>query len=184
MLRTHIDARSAQQSDAAAYASRLTSSVDDHGLGLFLDDPVLGFGQSLRDDARGEVTDVAAGEDPLPVALFEPAKVMMAMLPSGLRRSRSKRLSEPLYPWLPIIRVDEKHAAHVDLTEPVLVACVADIGTTMLIDGWHRLYRAQTEGLTHLPCRVIDEERELQARVLGGRKRRPGNRTPADSVVP
>ncbi|MDG4857078.1 hypothetical protein P8605_02705 [Streptomyces sp. T-3] len=79
--------------------------------------------------------------------------------------------AEPLFRWLPLISVDVRHAAQVSLDRPLLVVTVGDLdGVSMVIDGWHRLYRAHAEALTHLPCLVLDEDQELQVRVLGGRK--------------
>ncbi|MGW7314682.1 hypothetical protein [Streptomyces sp. NPDC054865] len=87
--------------------------------------------------------------------------------------------TKQFYPWLRVISINKRHAAHVDLDDPVLLARIGDSGTTMLIDGWHRLHRARAEGLTGLPCRVLNEKRELQARIVGGSLRRRGpGRTP------
>ncbi|MGP3777020.1 hypothetical protein ACTWJ8_39930 (plasmid) [Streptomyces sp. SDT5-1] len=88
--------------------------------------------------------------------------------------------TEPFFSFLPLIRVDREHAAHTDLTAPVLVATVAELdNTTMLIDGWHRLHRALQEGLTHLPCRHLTAEQELQVRLRGGSKKPHRRRSPA-----
>jgi hypothetical protein len=77
----------------------------------------------------------------------------------------------PLFPWLSVIGIDAVHAAEVDLDRPILVARVADMdGVSLVIDGWHRLFRARLEGLTHLPCHVLDERQEFEIRVFGGRK--------------
>ena len=65
--------------------------------------------------------------------------------------------------------VDPTHAATVDLTTPIVVARLLsaagdDLGA-MVIDGWHRIYRARAEGLTHLPAHVLTADTERAARI-------------------
>ncbi|MFD7205907.1 hypothetical protein [Streptomyces sp. NPDC059893] len=85
----------------------------------------------------------------------------------------------PFRPFLSIVHVDQEHAARADLSRPVLVVTVGELdGSTMLIDGWHRLHLARTQGLTHPPCHVLNEEQELQARMFGGQKGRPRRNRP------
>jgi hypothetical protein len=74
---------------------------------------------------------------------------------------------------LPFIRVDEAHAATVDLAEPVLLAYVKEVGSALVIDGWHRVWRAWDQGVRELPCRLLTEEQEARVRLYGGAKGRP-----------
>jgi hypothetical protein len=68
-------------------------------------------------------------------------------------------------PWLGLIRIDEKHAAGVDLATPVIVARTP-IGV-ICIDGWHRIWRASQEGVETLPAVVLNESEERKARIAG-----------------
>src|SRR6266545_7133896 len=58
-----------------------------------------------------------------------------------------------------VVEVDQQYAATADLTKPIiLVRFVTDSGTDcglLLIDGWHRVYRARREGRTHLPAYLL-----------------------------
>lgn len=74
------------------------------------------------------------------------------------------------------IQVDPGHAATTDLSMPVLVVRTLsnageDLGA-MVIDGWHRIYRARTEGITHLPAYVLSTATELAVRIPFGLRRR------------
>jgi hypothetical protein len=74
----------------------------------------------------------------------------------------------PYFTWLGAVRIDEDHLAQADLSEPLILARVTELGGAMLIDGWHRLARALRDGVTDLPCVVLDAEQERRVRVFGG----------------
>jgi hypothetical protein len=70
------------------------------------------------------------------------------------------------------VRIDREHVPYADLSRPVIVARVREMdGAPMVIDGWHRIARAQAEGVTALPCVVLTEEQEYRVRLFGGTKR-------------
>lgn len=69
------------------------------------------------------------------------------------------------------VTVDREHAATVDITKPVYVAELfhptrpdESLGLR-IIDGWHRVYRARTEGLDTLPAIRIPDDIERAARL-------------------
>lgn len=68
-----------------------------------------------------------------------------------------------------VVEVDHQYAATTDLTKPIiLVRFVTDSGTDcglLLIDGWHRVYRARCEGRTHLPAYLLSPATERIARI-------------------
>jgi nitrogen fixation protein len=71
--------------------------------------------------------------------------------------------------WLGAITLDEDHIPTVDLERPIIAVKLADAGgASMIIDGWHRIARAQRDGLTDLPVTVLDEDQERTIRVYGG----------------
>jgi hypothetical protein len=77
-----------------------------------------------------------------------------------------------------LFAVDVEHAATVDLSKPPLVVRLVSakgegLGT-QIIDGWHRVYKARTQGLTELPMIMLPPEVELAIRVVdnGGLLRR------------
>ncbi|MER7365988.1 hypothetical protein [Nonomuraea wenchangensis] len=77
--------------------------------------------------------------------------------------------------WLPLIVIDQGHAATVDLNKPVLVVAVHDPakpGTPfagyLTIDGWHRIHRATQEDVATLPAHLLTAEEEKQIRLSGG----------------
>jgi hypothetical protein len=62
---------------------------------------------------------------------------------------------------------DAAYALTTDLTEPVIIATLRsrqDEQFPLLIDGTHRLYRAQNEGVTELPAYVLDVAETLTIR--------------------
>ncbi|WP_059007903.1 ParB N-terminal domain-containing protein [Streptomyces specialis] len=78
---------------------------------------------------------------------------------------------EPFYGLLSAIEINEQHAARVDITRPLLAVKIRDFdGAALIIDGWHRVARAQRDGITDLPVIVLDEAQEWEARVFGGTK--------------
>ncbi|MFE3583188.1 hypothetical protein [Streptomyces vinaceus] len=82
--RFHIDDRAVSQAEILAAGEQLSNNVDDHGRLLYMNSPVLGLGQVATgidpDTGTLQTTD---GEDPMPVALFEPERAMMSRLPGG-----------------------------------------------------------------------------------------------------
>ena len=63
-----------------------------------------------------------------------------------------------------LIRVNDAHLDDVDLSRPILVAPVPELGN-LVVDGWHRVHRALRDGLTHLPARVLSEADEKHIRI-------------------
>lgn len=70
---------------------------------------------------------------------------------------------------LRLVSINTEHAAQVDLSEPLIVATVPN-GGMLIIDGWHRLYKALTTGVAELPAVVLTAEEELACRIFGGEK--------------
>jgi hypothetical protein len=69
------------------------------------------------------------------------------------------------------IRVDPDHAATADLTRPILIVplpCAPEPGNRLVIDGWHRIHRALTEGLDELPAILLNAADERTCRIHGG----------------
>lgn len=40
----------------------------------------------------------------------------------------------------------------------------------MIIDGWHRIARAQREDISELPVVLLNEDQEYEVRLFGGTK--------------
>lgn len=53
---------------------------------------------------------------------------------------------------------------HADLSRPVLLVTLPNDGGTMLIDGWHRIARADAEGVECLPGYMLTAEEEQKIR--------------------
>ncbi|MFD8529473.1 hypothetical protein ACFV0L_18835 [Streptosporangium canum] len=68
-----------------------------------------------------------------------------------------------------LVYIDEAHAATVDLTKPLILAPFADTGN-IPIDGWHRIWKAQREGVETLPACALTPEEEYRVRIHGGDK--------------
>lgn len=71
--------------------------------------------------------------------------------------------------WVRMMSVNPEHAATVDLSEPLMVASLRtdageDVGP-LVINGWHRVHRALSEGRTHLPAWLLTPELERSARI-------------------
>ncbi|MFE5302058.1 hypothetical protein [Streptomyces sp. NPDC056632] len=82
--RFHIDDRAVSQAEILAAGEQLSNNVDDHGRLLYMNSPVLGLGQVATGIDPGTGTlQTTDGEDPMPVALFEPERAMMSRLPGG-----------------------------------------------------------------------------------------------------
>ncbi len=52
--------------------------------------------------------------------------------------------------------LDTKRAAGADLSEPVIF--IGFQGEHLLLDGWHRAYKAATRGIPTIPCHVLSED--------------------------
>ena len=68
--------------------------------------------------------------------------------------------------FLGVMRVEPAHAAGADLAKPVLV--VPFLGGYMIIDGWHRIWRADVEQVERLPAYVLTAAEEKRVRLLTG----------------
>lgn len=89
----------------------------------------------------------------------------------------------PFFPWLNVVRIDARRVPHVDLTQPLILARVTELGgAAMLIDGWHRVARAHRDGVTELPCVVLDTVQERAVRLFGGTKA-PSGHLPRESFA-
>jgi hypothetical protein len=63
--------------------------------------------------------------------------------------------------------LDRDYAMTTDLTRPLILATVQASGkdpANLLIDGWHRAFRAHAEGRTHLPAYVLTLQETLRIR--------------------
>jgi hypothetical protein len=63
--------------------------------------------------------------------------------------------------------LDREYAMTTDLDQPLIFATLQAAGQApeqLLIDGWHRVYRAHAEQRTHLPAYVLDIEESLAIR--------------------
>ncbi|MFE5884784.1 hypothetical protein [Streptomyces hydrogenans] len=82
--RFHLDDRAVSQAEILAAGEQLSNNVDDHGQLLYMNSPSLGLGQVATGIAPDAGTlQTTDGEDPMPVALFEPKRAMMSRLPGG-----------------------------------------------------------------------------------------------------
>ncbi|MFI6392211.1 ParB N-terminal domain-containing protein [Nonomuraea sp. NPDC050540] len=70
---------------------------------------------------------------------------------------------------LQLVSINREHAAETDLSEPLIVATVPN-GGMLIIDGWHRLYKALTTEVPELSAIVLTAEEELACRMHGGEK--------------
>lgn len=75
---------------------------------------------------------------------------------------------------LGLIGIDAEHAKQVDLSKPVLVGHTPGGESPILIDGWHRLYRAKQEGLEWLPATLltVEQNEQIMDTPAGVRRRR------------
>lgn len=71
---------------------------------------------------------------------------------------------------LPNHGINDDHWPGVDLSEPLILAPLYDTGELWLIDGWHRIHKAQAEGVTVLPVHVLSVAEERRVRDYGGDK--------------
>ncbi|GAA4100938.1 ParB N-terminal domain-containing protein [Actinomadura miaoliensis] len=78
---------------------------------------------------------------------------------------------QPWFGWLNAVALNEEHISTVDLDRPIIAVRLREAeGNAMIIDGWHRIARAQREGVTALPIVVLSEDQEYQVRIFGGDK--------------
>lgn len=68
--------------------------------------------------------------------------------------------------------IEPERTKDADLSVPVIFIPFAE--AHLLIDGWHRLYRAVTEGVSEIPCYVLTQE-EAEA-ILASRRYTPSRR--------
>ncbi|MGI5206176.1 hypothetical protein ACQEU6_31970 [Spirillospora sp. CA-108201] len=71
-----------------------------------------------------------------------------------------------------LIRVDQDHAETVDLSHPLLAVPLPEVGTPIVIDGWHRLHKARQTGVTELPVVFLNADDERACRIMGGSVKR------------
>lgn len=82
--------------------------------------------------------------------------------------------AEPWFGWLGLIQIEEDHLASADLGKPILIVKIRELNSSpLIVDGWHRLARAQRDGVTRLPVVVLNEDQEYAVRVFGGEKGLP-----------
>lgn len=63
--------------------------------------------------------------------------------------------------WFSLITIDKKHSKGVNLKEPGIAILDKRIGGVMLIDGWHRAYKAHTEN-KKWKVQVISDQKLLK----------------------
>ena len=61
--------------------------------------------------------------------------------------------------------LDEEYARTVDLSRPILFVPFEG-GTSVLVDGWHRLARCVMEGIPYLPCYELTPQEAEQILVM------------------
>jgi hypothetical protein len=77
---------------------------------------------------------------------------------------------ETLRGWFPMIWIDEEHARKSDPDKPGLMAWIKDDENgkvPMLIDGWHRAYKAHLKGRDHFCAHLLTVE-QSNACLLSG----------------
>jgi hypothetical protein len=57
--------------------------------------------------------------------------------------------------------MNETHWRTVDVSKPLIIANMPHTGEQRPIDGWHRIRRAHSEGITSLPAYFLSDEEEL-----------------------
>lgn len=78
--RFHIDDRAVSQAEILMAGEQLSNNVDVHGRRLYMNAPPLGLGEVAATGINVDTGSVetAEGEDPMPVALFEPERALMS----------------------------------------------------------------------------------------------------------
>jgi hypothetical protein len=76
---------------------------------------------------------------------------------------------QPGHVRLFVVEVDKEYAlSRTDLTVPILLTRIVHKGEDLgclVIDGWHRLYRARVEGRTSLPAYLLSADAERVIRI-------------------
>lgn len=78
--------------------------------------------------------------------------------------------------YLPAMGIDEKYALSpvTDLSRPLIAVRIGGLEGIVVIDGWHRVFKAAARRIPELPCIVLNETEERLARIAGSVKRRGG----------
>jgi hypothetical protein len=80
-----------------------------------------------------------------------------------------ERVMLPVASWatmLGMMRIDPDHVPTRPLDEPVLLVRLGGPdGPAMVIDGWHRIAKAQAAGIETLPAVLLDAAAEAAARL-------------------
>ncbi|WP_242909664.1 hypothetical protein [Actinomadura terrae] len=71
-----------------------------------------------------------------------------------------------------LIRIDREYAETVNLSRPLLAVPLPDVGTPIVIDGWHRIHKARQTGVAELPVIFLSGDDERACRLMGGSVRR------------
>jgi hypothetical protein len=66
---------------------------------------------------------------------------------------------------LGIVIVDTAYAAGTDLIEPLILAPLPDVAGALVIDGWHRVWRALDENIPALPGYLLTAEETASIRI-------------------
>lgn len=64
------------------------------------------------------------------------------------------------------VTIDPAYAAGTDLATPIMIAPIIHMDErlgSVIIDGWHRTYRALTDGVEELPSLILTEATSLAA---------------------
>lgn len=69
---------------------------------------------------------------------------------------------------LPRVTINESHWPTVDLAQPLIIVPMYGTDDVRLIDGWHRVRRAQAEGINTLPVHMLSRTEERMIRGYGG----------------
>jgi hypothetical protein len=65
-----------------------------------------------------------------------------------------------------LVAVNPKRVAAADLTRPLIIAPVPDAGH-LVLDGWHRVHKGLSTGVTVLPARLLTAADEQRIRLRG-----------------
>lgn len=106
--------------------------------------------------------------DPTVIAQAEPCDIVSADALLGLNREPDARTIS-LIDYSRDLNKD--YAKGVDLTKPIIIVQFDEV--IWIIDGWHRVWRARSEGLTHLPAVLLTEEASRRTVVQGPPLPRP-----------
>ncbi len=70
-------------------------------------------------------------------------------------------------PMVNIAGLNKYHALTVDLTRPLLTVYFPQVGAAMIVDGWHRVWRATQDGVETLPAHQITEDELNRFEITG-----------------